>query len=356
MLWACVLGGCDVATAADPQVPVRAPADPRVLADVPTGETELEGARFVEVGLHGDAHHPPRRVVAYVPRADRGARLPVLYVFDGQAAFTVWDLARVVDELVARGDIEPWIVIAIDSGAARTEELARHSERHADFVADVIAPAVDAALPTRTDPASTAVLGFSYGGLAAVRGQLHRPDRFGRVIAMSPSLWFAGRAALTAFRRARGPAPTRLWVDIGSREGRPGEIVPYMVGDARALRDAALARGMRFGADLGAYEAIGDDHDMDAAGRRMRTALAFALSEIDLSTARPSELHVARYPVPARARRGTFAIEARYDHDLRLTWPAPGVELRSGEDRVVGELVRRGAPLRAIVGGIPGDG
>jgi enterochelin esterase family protein len=194
----------------------------------------------------------------------------VLYVLDGQAAFTSFGVDRAITELAADGTIEPWIAVAIDATLARTDELAHHPARYARFVAGAVVPAVADHLRVRRGRESTAVLGYSYGGLGAVRMHLARPDVFGRVIAMSPSVWVRDRAVVGAFRRWRTELPVRLWIDVGAREG-------HMVRDARALRDAAIARGMHLGADLGYAEAADESHDMSAAGRRMRPALAFAL-------------------------------------------------------------------------------
>ncbi|UJR79109.1 alpha/beta hydrolase [Sandaracinus amylolyticus] len=282
--------------------------------------------RLVEIGTLGDARHPARRVVAWVPREHGTSPLPVLYVHDGQAAFSLFGIDRTLRALIDEGVVTPWVVVAIDTVdlERRRHELAQHAEAYADFVADVVAPAVASRLRVRSDREGTASIGYSYGGLAAVRLALHRPDRFGRAIAMSPSLWWRSRDALARMRRAR-VVPTRMWIDIGSLEGRRGETVPYMVRDARALRDLAVSRGMTFGRALGYDEAIGEAHDLFAAGRRMRAALAFGLGEIDLSSTTPSALEVVRYP---GARRITFAVRAQYPRGLSLTWPPQRAGLR----------------------------
>lgn len=109
---------------------------------------------------------------------------------------------------------------------------------------------------------------------------------------------------------------------------------------------------MRFGATLGYHEAIGESHDMRAASRRVRAALAFALSDRDLSRVTAESIAAFRYPLPRGARSGPFAIEAHYATGERLTWPEALADVREpsglGHRR---ELVVRGRALTIAVAG-----
>jgi enterochelin esterase-like enzyme len=341
--------------APQPPTPRAEPAATPQDAREPAADATDVAERWIEIGRFAGEGLLERGVSAYLPVAytsEPAARFPVLYLLDGIGAFRLFELGPAIDELTASGAIPPWIVVTVDSTLQRDDELSRDADRFAAMIADSIVPAVDAALRTRTDAASTAIAGYSYGGLTSVRAQVARPERFGRVIAMSPSLWFGAHATIADFMRARGPLPARLWIDIGSREGRRGETVPYMVADARALRDRALARGMRFGATLGYHEAIGESHDMRAAARRIRPALAFALSDRDVSRATAASLAAFRYPVRRGARSGPFAIEARYATGERLTWPAALARVREpGGASYVRELVRPDLTLSIEVAG-----
>jgi predicted alpha/beta superfamily hydrolase len=282
---------------------------------------------WVDLGPFGDRLHRPRDVRAWVPEHEEGARLPVLVVLDGQGSETWFRVPQTIATLVAEGRIEPWIVLAVDSTADRTRELGRTDARFGRFVADVVLPAARDRLPIREGRASTAILGYSYGGLAAVAAGVGVADTFGRVIAMSASLWVEQRMVIARLERAR-TLPLRLWIDVGSREPDAEDLIPYMVGDARDLRDVALRRGMVFGRDVGFDEALGEGHDMSAAGRRMRAALLFSLGDRDLSRETPTELSITRYP--AHGRRATHAIGAAYEGGAHLTFPEHLVEAQIG--------------------------
>lgn len=343
----------DRTPAAKASRPARAQASET--AAIPAHDRPPRG-QVVVLGRVGDAARADRRVRLWLPPGhDARVPHPVLYVLDGQAASTL-RVAEALEVLLADGIVDPWIAVFVDSGRDRRAELAVRAEATADWIADTVAPLVASRVAVRADAASTAILGYSYGGLAAVRAALHRPETFGRVIAMSPSLWWRRREIVARLPRERERLPHRMWIDAGTREGEPHEIVPYVVDDVRALRDAAIEGGMVMGSDLGSLEAVGQTHDFAAGGRRMEHALAFALSDKDCSTLTPRELRVFTYPVAPGAAWQSFAVEARYDDVRRLTWPAREVELevRGGARELAGDLVRplRGAELVARMRGV----
>ncbi len=356
---AILLAGCGDPAIAQQEHRERAATTPQPTAELEP-EPEPESERLVDLGSFSDARHGPRRVRAYLPRAYASqpeARFPVVYVLDGQSGLAELEVGASLDALIDEGVIEPWIAVLIDSTNARSEELAGDPERFTELVLDTIAPAVEEQLRVRTAREDTAILGYSYGGLAAVRAQLHRPDRIGRVIARSPSLWVRRAATVSMARASHARLPDRMWIDVGSREGHHAEVVPYMVRDARALRDVQMARGMRFGRDLGYLEQPGEAHGMEAGGRRMQTALAFALGGADLGARAPSAVSIYEYPTAPDARWQAFAVEARYESPLRLTWPAASIDVRTeGADHALaGDLVRaRHTALVAEVAGVIG--
>ena len=335
-----------------PSAPTSAPPAP--VEGAPATIATPAAGEWIELGHHGDDRHRSTRVRAWVPTHEEGARLPVLFVLDGQGVDTWFQIAETITALVGEQRIEPWIVVAIEATLDRNRELGRTDGVFARYVRDVILPVVRERLPTREGRASTAILGYSYGGLAAVASGIAEPDTFGRVIAMSPSLWMRERDVIARFDRAR-TRPVRLWIDVGSREGNDRDVIPYMVGDARDLRDVALRHGMVLGRDVGFDEALGEAHDMSAAGRRMRQALMFALSDRDLSRETPSMLSITRYPPPRRASRGgrvTHAIQANYEGDARLTFPESLVEARAGETPLTRDLAGLDRPLRVRAFGL----
>ena len=229
---------------------------------------------------------------------------PFLVVTDGDLAFDdAWfGVDSALGALVDEGFLDAWVVIAVPAidrtpemtptlasqralgSGTRLENPRSGVEAFADYIVEVVLPAAREEVHLRE---SGAVLGYSFGGLAALHIGLRYPARFPRVIAMSPSLWFAQRAALHAVAHAHA-LPRRVWLDVGTREGDDDEDVPHMVADARQLR----VELERHDVSVGYYEAIGRAHASEA-GPRMRHALRYALSD-DECVPTSVELHVFR--------------------------------------------------------------
>src|SRR3546814_16226192 len=69
------------------------------------------------------------------------------------------------------------------------------------------------------DPEQRVVAGSSYGGLGAGWAALERPEVFGSVLMMSPSLWFEGPRAESAepahpFQTGTASCRDRVWQSV----------------------------------------------------------------------------------------------------------------------------------------------
>jgi len=191
---------------------------------------------------------PPRKVHVYLPRDPGVARLPVVYMHDGDTAFwrggeanKTWDVAGTLDRL--NGYINPMIVVAVhalDRSREYTHDDWLHGQRtwgglprYAAWLAGALKPFIDRVYPTRPEPAYNAVVGSSHGGLAAFWTATVHPDAFGAAGALSPSFWVGldsliyevipgdlTESALMAQARPALADPARrprLWIDWGMR-------------------------------------------------------------------------------------------------------------------------------------------
>jgi predicted alpha/beta superfamily hydrolase len=109
------------------------------------------------------------------------------------------------------------------------------------------------------------------GGLISLFAFFARPDAFGILGALSPSLWFGERAI---FGRLDAAAfhPGRLYLDVGRLEGAE------TIENARRLRDLLRTKGYVEGEHLRYVEDRAGKHDEAAWSRRFRAALPFLLS------------------------------------------------------------------------------
>jgi predicted alpha/beta superfamily hydrolase len=137
------------------------------------------------------------------------------------------------------------------------------------MLVEELKPWVDARYRTRTGREDTGIAGSSFGGIVSLHVGLRHADVFGNIAALSPSVWVDDRHIVRFVDGLPGRSETRIWIDIGTREG--GRSVT----DARALRDALVSKGWREGVDLRYFEAEGAEHNETAWAKRLPAVLEF---------------------------------------------------------------------------------
>jgi len=251
----------------------------RVLARV--WSPQLENERDIDVFL------PP----SY---ARTRRRYPVIYMQDGQnladphRAFAgTWDLLRALDDLARRGR-EVIVVGVPNSGAERLREYspfadARHGGGGGDaylaFVERTLKPLIDRRVRTRPEREATGIFGSSMGGLISLYAFFRAPNTFGFVGAMSPSLWFGGRAILD-YIDGDGRPPGRIYVDAGTEEGAG------TVRDATLLAALLERKGYVPGTSLQFAAVEGGRHEEAHWAERLVPALEFLLAGVPAAASR----------------------------------------------------------------------
>jgi predicted alpha/beta superfamily hydrolase len=135
------------------------------------------------------------------------------------------------------------------------------------MIVEELKPYIDESYRTRPDAASTAIGGSSLGGLVTMYLGLTYPRVFSRLAVLSPSVWWDRRAILTLVRQTRPRPPLRIWVDMGTAEGRRG------LEDARLLKAALIGAGWQIGSDLHYAEYEGAMHTEEAWAARFGSVL-----------------------------------------------------------------------------------
>jgi predicted alpha/beta superfamily hydrolase len=77
---------------------------------------------------------------------------------------------------------------------------------------------------------------------------------FGRLAALSPSLWWHRRRILDRARALDGRLAVTVWLDAGTHEG------PGVLHHARMLKNILVRHGWRLGRDLHYREVAGGQH------------------------------------------------------------------------------------------------
>ncbi len=332
-------GGADADPDAEAPVDEACPVDPGAA----TLEVERLGRLEIARGF-GGGELSARDLFIHLPEgyeAGQG-RYPVLYMHDGQnlfdpalAAFgAAWEVDEVVDDLSARGRIRPWIVVGIGNTGERIDEYTPDAdpdfgggrgEAYGRLVVERIKPAIDARYRTLCGANNTALAGSSLGGLISLDMFQRHPGVFGRVAAVSPSLWWNDRSMLRRLEQSAPALPARLWLDGGSAEGEqtPGGATT-VIRDAARARDRALALGGEFGREVGYLEVIGAPHNEGAWAARLPSILGFLLSDEAVGELPPQEVVLTIYRPELEIGEVTdVEVGALHGGEVWLSWPAP---------------------------------
>lgn len=232
-----------------------------------------------------------RDIIVYLPpmyEAEPERRFPVLYMQDGQNLFDPttsyvpgkpWFLDQAAEAGIRDGRIEPLIIVGVNHAGEKrvddytpTKDARRNGGKAGRYIRALISdikPFIDGEYRTLPCPMNTGIGGSSLGALVSLYAALSDPDVFGRVAALSPSIWW-DRRMIVRFAEQIQPKPRlSVWLDIGTAEGGP------TLADARQMRDTLLDRGWIEHMDLEYREAEGAVHDEAAWGQRSRPMLEF---------------------------------------------------------------------------------
>lgn len=232
-----------------------------------------------------------RDLIVYLPPDydERTARrLPALYLQDGQNLFDgatsfvpgmYWRIGETADELIGKGLVQPLIIVGIyNIGKARINEYTPtqdrragggRADRYAKFLTQEVMPFIERQYPLLSGPATTGIGGSSLGGLVSLYIGLKFADIFGRIAALSPSIWWNQRAIVGLTAQLSPQPRPRIWLDVGTKEG--ARTVP----DVEQFRDLLLKKRWRLNSDLYYQRVEGAEHNEAAWAQRVGPFLQF---------------------------------------------------------------------------------
>jgi predicted alpha/beta superfamily hydrolase len=238
-----------------------------------------------------------RDFIVWLPpgyEAEKERRYPVLYMHDGDSVFVNWRIDETAKTLIESRQIEPLIIVLVPNGGtqeARFDEytptrspaqrVGGKADAYGRMLAEELKPFIDSEFRTLPDAPNTALGGASLGGLVSLHLGLKQPTVFGKLAAFSPSVWWDNRVILGGVKALAAKTPARIWLDIGTGEGRGA------VEDLRMLRDALVRKGWVLDSDLTYFEARDAVHEEKAFARRAAPMLKFLFPPRPEPAARP---------------------------------------------------------------------
>jgi predicted alpha/beta superfamily hydrolase len=255
-----------------------------------------------DIRLHKNFHskilNNDRDVIVYLPPGydkDKQKRYSVLYFHDGQNLFDgatsyipgqEWRLDEAAQSLIAAGKIEPLIIVGVyNTGKDRIDEYTPVAEPkykaggkadlYGQLLVKELKPFIDKTYRTKKDGAHTGLGGSSLGGLVSLYLGLKYPNVFGRVAVVSPSVWWAKNHIVNYVEAQKKKPPLRIWLDIGTREGRDAAEAQTTVDGARLLKETLIRKGWKLDKDLKYFEAQGAEHNEKAWAARVEQILEF---------------------------------------------------------------------------------
>jgi predicted alpha/beta superfamily hydrolase len=237
-----------------------------------------------------------RDVLVYLPRGYRRLsrlRYPVLYLHDGQNVFDTatsfsgveWGVDETAERLIKEELIEPLIIVAvanigeervheyaptrgvIDAKAKRKKRSKGLARKYAHFLMDELKPSIDRKYRTNPTAEFTGLGGSSLGGLATLAIAIFYPQVFGRLMVMSPSIWWDDFAIYRLVDSIERKPALKIWLDTGTAE--PGWE------QARELLNRLVEKSWKLQKDLQYMEVQGAGHSEAAWGARVEPALRF---------------------------------------------------------------------------------
>ncbi|MCE9619242.1 MAG: hypothetical protein K8R92_04970 [Planctomycetes bacterium] len=298
MFIAAVIALCVIAGAGPIEHPLleSPPDQPTAVPPGVTGQTRMHAA--LQSATSKDLL--PRNVIVWLPpgygdAANADRRYPVLYMHDGQNVFDPttafmgreWHADEVATELIRTKAIPPIIIVGVWNTADRIADYTLDvdiggkalegkptprggaGERYLKWVAGELKPFIDSKYRTKPGRESTAIMGSSLGGLISLAAAEKHADTFGRVAAVSPSLWWNKGEVIERWKK-KTPAIDRLWIDMGDKE-QAG-----LCDDLRRFEQGVRAP---FGDRLHVEVIPGGTHDEPSWAARLDRILKFLFAE-----------------------------------------------------------------------------
>lgn len=216
-------------------------------------DPQITGDYQVLPQMHSKFLEHDRDVIVWFPPgydAHPAKRYPVLYMHDGRQVFDPgtstwgkdWQVDELAQDMILSGELEPFIVVAVDCTDARRDEYApsRKGDNYLRFLLQELKPMVDE--KWRTDPARSCIAGSSMGGLISFYAAWKHPEVFSGAACLSPA--FVERYGSECFRMVEADREhlpdLDLFLSCGGAAGLEAELLDGTLKMADRLKSAGF--------------------------------------------------------------------------------------------------------------------
>ena len=152
-------------------------------------DPDARPGQLVETWVRSTAQRRDNRVTLYLPaRFRRSARYPLLVVHDGGDYLEYAAMKTVLDNLIHRLDVAETVVAFTHPGDRLVEYP--NSSAHARWIATELLGRLEEDLPLAPGPGARALMGSSFGAVAALSTAVRHPGTFGSLLLQSGSFVF----------------------------------------------------------------------------------------------------------------------------------------------------------------------
>lgn len=274
--------------------------------NLPTTELSPSAVTIQKDSLFSSSLHRAVELTFLLPPGygRTGKRLPVLYLNDGQDIERL-RLAELLNQLYREGRLQPILVVGIHANQERLQEYGTAVQadyqgrgakagNYTQFVLSELVPYVERTLSVQSGPTSTAIAGFSLGGLSALDVAWAHPERFGKVGVFSGSLWWRKKAyedgyddhndriMHTQIRQNPQKPALKFWFEAGTNDetsDRNNNGVIDAIDDTLDLMHELEKKGYRRGADFQYVEVPGGRHNPETWSQVMPDFLIWAFGK-----------------------------------------------------------------------------
>lgn len=152
-------------------------------------DPDARPGELVELEIRSQAQRRDNRVTLYLPaRFNATTSYPLLVVHDGGDFLEYASMKTVLDNLIHRMDMAPVVVAFTHPGERLTEYP--NSSSHARWITSELVPHVEEQFPLIAHPSGRALMGSSFGAIAALSTAVRYPETYGSLLLQSGSFVF----------------------------------------------------------------------------------------------------------------------------------------------------------------------